>query len=149
MFNIKEIWKPIRNYEGLYEVSTFGRIKSVERYVKSNNNNYRLQKECIRKTALNNNGYVHVILCKDGNYTTYNVHRLVAETFIPNPGCLPEVNHKDEDKENNNVKNLEWVTHLNNIRHSTPTRLKNKLKEKRELQSMIDEIKQKRNISTI
>lgn len=91
----QEIWKSILNYEGLYEVSNKGQIKSVGRYIKSNHNNIRFQEEKIRKLTVNNKGYVTVRLCKNGKYKTFLVHRLVAETFIPNSYGYNEVNHKD------------------------------------------------------
>lgn len=80
---------------------------------------YRIQKERIRKCEVGSNGYLHVLLCKNGKYITHNVHRLVAETFIPNPDNLPEINHKDENKENNCVDNLEWCTRKYNMNYGT------------------------------
>ena len=114
----QEIWKPISNYEGLYEISNKGQIKSVGRYIKSNHNNTRFQEEKIRKLTVNNKGYITVRLCKNGKYKTFLVHRLVAETFIPNPLGYNEINHKDENKTNNKVDNLEWCSHDYNINYS-------------------------------
>lgn len=141
----QEIWKPILNYEGLYEVSNKGQIKSVGRYIKSNHNNTRFQEEKIRKLTVNNKGYVTVRLCKNGNYETFLVHRLVAETFIPNPYGYNEVNHKDEDKTHNSVKNLEWCSHDYNIQYSLISKRKRRRKDKIELEQMISEVKQKRS----
>ena len=95
MFYIKnkEVWKPIFGYEDLYEISNYGRVKSIERLVKSNNNNFRLQKESIRKPTVNNRGYFSIRLCKNGRYKAQFIHRLVAIAFIDNPNNLPEVNH--------------------------------------------------------
>ena len=70
------------------------------------------------KQSRDSNGYKNINLWNNGKGKTYNVHRLVAETYIPNPDNLPEVNHKDEDKTNNNVANLEWSTHADNVQHS-------------------------------
>lgn len=78
----QEIWKPLSNYEGLYEISNKGQIKSVGRYIKSNHNNTRFQEEKIRKLTVNNKGYITVRLCKNGKYKTFLVHRLVAETIV-------------------------------------------------------------------
>ena len=126
VIQIEEIWKPIKNYEGLYEVSNLGRIKGVTRYVKGKVG-YRIQKEKIRKCEVSSNGYLHVLLCKNGKYTTHNVHRLVAGAFIPNPDNLPEINHKDENKENNCVDNLEWCTRKYNMNYgTTQSRIHNK-----------------------
>ncbi|RFZ78320.1 endonuclease [Lacrimispora amygdalina] len=115
----KEVWKPIFGYEDLYEISNYGRVKSIERLVKSNNNNFRLQKESIRKPTVNNRGYFSIRLCKNGKYKAQFIHRLVAIAFIDNPNNLPEVNHKDEDKKNNRVENLEWCTRKYNMNYGT------------------------------
>ena len=101
-----EEWKAIPGYEGLYEVSNMGNVRNVRR-----NTLLRLSKT--------NNRYVRVSLCKNGIKTGLTVHRLVAEAFIPNPDNLPEVNHKDEDKTNNNVENLEWCDHKYNMNYGT------------------------------
>ena len=111
----QEIWKDIEGYEGLYQVSNFGRVKSLEKIDFSGH-----KRKCkILKLALNRYGYVYLILSKNGNKKAYTVHRLVAETFIPNPNKLPFVNHKDENKSNNRVDNLEWCTHEYNINYGT------------------------------
>lgn len=98
-----EIWKDIKGYEGLYQVSNLGHIK---------NRHGR-----ILKPEYSNKGYACVQLRKDNKCKKYRVHRLVAEGFISNPGNLPEVNHKDENKMNNSVENLEWCTHKQNMNH--------------------------------
>ena len=99
----------IYDYTGLYQVSNFGRVRSL---------NYRRSNQIkILKTKANK-GYLQVGLCKDSQREVFSVHRLVATVFIPNPDCLPEVNHLDEDKCNNNVNNLEWVTSKENIEYS-------------------------------
>lgn len=97
--NENEIWKPICGFEGLYEVSNLGRVKSL-----------KYGKEKILKQIKDKFGYLHVILCKNGTKKTSKVHRLVGNAFIPNPNNLPIINHKDEKKENNIVENLEWCT---------------------------------------
>ena len=97
-----EIWKKIEGYEGLYEVSNEGRVRSL---------NYRHTGETkILKPAICYGGYLKVGLWKDGNKKKFTVHRLVARAFLPNILDFPEVNHIDEDKTNNRVKNLEWCT---------------------------------------
>ena len=110
-----EIWRDIKGYEGLYQVSNLGRVKSLERYVKGKDG-LRLVKEIIMSISVcRTNGYFKVILHKDGKQKRYQVHRLVAEAFIPNPDNLPIVNHKDENKINNCVWNLEWCTYSYNL----------------------------------
>lgn len=103
-----QIWKPIEGYEGYYEVSNFGQIKSIQRKV-SRGNNYKPVAERILKLS-NNKGYQTVALSKDGKVKYCQVHRLVAKAFIPNPDGLLYVNHKDENPSNNRVDNLEWCT---------------------------------------
>ena len=106
-----EIWKPVRNYEGLYEVSNMGRVKSL--------NYKRTGKERILKAGKSGNGYLQVNLYKDGNREQPLVHRLVATAFLDNTDNLPEVNHKDEDKTNNCVENLEYCSRLYNMNYGT------------------------------
>lgn len=106
----KEYWKYIKGYEGLYQVSNFGRVKSN-----------KFGKERILKPFTNSTGYLLVSLCKDGKVKAFTVHRLVAEAFIDNPDNLPQVNHRDENKLNNNVDNLEWCTNEYNINYGTRT----------------------------
>lgn len=112
-------WKPIKNYDGLYEVSDAGEIRSVDRFVKTGikYNESRLVKSKPLKPRKKSNGYLTVDLCKDGKVTTTLVHRLVAEAFVPNPLNKYYVNHIDSNRENNSVANLEWVTSSENRRH--------------------------------
>ena len=103
-----EVWKDIDEYEGLYQVSNLGRVKSIG-----------YKKERILKPGRDKDGYLFVSLCKNHKIKYCRIHRLVALTFIPNPNNLPEVNHKDEDKTNNRVKNLEWCDHKYNNNYGT------------------------------
>lgn len=108
-----EVWKDIEGYEGLYQVSDKGRVKSLGNGKSGNS------KKKILKASKTGGGYMLVNLCKEGNIKHYTIHRLVAQAFIDNPDNLPEVNHKDENKENNAVNNLEWCTKEYNINYGT------------------------------
>lgn len=115
-----EEWKDIKGYEGLYQVSNLGRVRSIgygkERILSSSN--------------ICHYGYIKVNLYKEGKKNTFKVHRLVAQAFIPNPNNLPEVNHKDENKLNNHVSNLEWCTTQYNINYGTHNARMSKSKNK-------------------
>lgn len=100
---MEEIWKDIAGYEGLYQVSNLGRVKNIKSGI-------------ILKPAKNSAGYLHVHLTGNKHYY---LHRLVALAFIPNPHNYPEVNHKDENKENNCVDNLEWADRKYNCNYGT------------------------------
>ena len=106
-----ETWKEIAGYEGIYEVSDLGRVKSL--------GNNKSKKEKILKPLNNTRGYLQVMLCKDGHTKRLLVHRLVAKAFIPNPNNLETINHKDEDKTNNFVSNLEWMSIKDNTNYGT------------------------------
>lgn len=97
-----EVWRDIDGYEGLYQISNLGRIKSLPKKTK--------QKTTFLRPGVNSVGYANVVLHKNGEKHNYKVHRLVARAFIPNSEDLPCINHKDENKLNNNVSNLEWCS---------------------------------------
>lgn len=114
-----EIWKDINGYEGLYQVSNLGRVKSFSKTVNNYPNCTRVLPEKIRIGGVNKAlGYRMLSLSKDGKTKQFFVHRLVAEAFVPNPNNYPMVNHKDEDKTNNNSSNLEWCTAKYNMAYS-------------------------------
>lgn len=116
---MKEIWKDIKGYEGLYQISNLGNVKSLDRnYIRKNGRNHHT-KETIRAQSKNLKGYSFVRLSKNNNSKIKYIHRLVAEHFIPNPQMLPQVNHKDENKDNNCVGNLEWCTNVYNCNYGT------------------------------
>ena len=117
--NMKEIWKDIAGYEGLYEVSNFGSVRSIDRYVPHKTFGKKFCKGHMMATHINNAGYVTVNLCKCNMYRSFDIHRLVAIAFLDNPYGLPEVNHIDENKKNNHVENLEWVTKSENNLYGT------------------------------
>lgn len=115
-----EIWKDIPGYEGYYQVSNKGNVKSVERIIHCglNHSVVRHINEFIMKPYNGNSGYLTVILQRNGKNRLWLIHRLVALTFIDNPGGLECVNHKDENKLNNSVENLEWCTNGYNTTYS-------------------------------
>ena len=108
MNSINEQWKPVEGYEGLYEISNLGRVKSL-----------KYGKERIMKPGKDGNGYLLVHLYKNGKPKMFKVHRLVAEAFIPNPFDFSEINHINEDKTNNIVSNIEWCNRLYNSNFGT------------------------------
>lgn len=115
---MEEKWKSIEGYEGLYEISTMGRVKSMERKVK-NGNGYRIVRERILKPHKHNNGYLQLLIHKEGTIKKYYIHRLVAEAFISNPLNFPEVNHLNEDKTDNRLENLEFCDKKHNCNYGT------------------------------
>lgn len=108
----KEIWKDISGYEGIYQVSSNGNVRSL-----------KYGKERILKPFSNGTGYLSVDLCCECIEDYRRIHRLVAEAFIPNPNNLPFINHKDGIKTNNVVSNLEWCTPSENVKHAYKTGL--------------------------
>lgn len=110
-------WKDISGYEGLYQVSSDGQVKSYDLKVKYPTGTVRIQKGRVLKPG-NQSGYCRVNLAKDGKIYPWLIHRLVAITFIPNPENKREVNHIDFDRRNNNIENLEWVTPSENCLHN-------------------------------
>lgn len=121
----KEEWKDIPGYQGVYQISTLGRVKSLERTIvyppsKSYpNGRTRVLKEKVLTPCVDKKGYQFVQLFTNGNFRSKKVHRLVAEAFIPNIHNFEQVNHKDENKKNNCVDNLEWCTLIYNVNYGT------------------------------
>lgn len=117
---MEEIWKDIKGYEGLYQISNLGNVKSF---------NYRKMKTTKNKQInLDKNGYSYVILYGKDKPKLKRIHRLVAEAFIPNPHNLPQVNHKNEIKSDNTIENLEWCnSKYNNTYGDRINKTKNKL----------------------
>ena len=105
---MKEEWRDIKGYENLYQISNYGRVKS-----------FYNNKEQVLKNWINPNGYLLVTLCKNKKKKKISIHRLVAETFLDNPCGYPQINHKDEDKTNNYIENLEWCDAKYNNNYGT------------------------------
>ena len=124
---MEEVWKPIKGYEGLYEVSNTGKVRSLDHVTEVHRSGKTYMcphKGAELKPVRRQHGYLGVMLYGKGGhetrgFKTFSVHRLVAEAFVPNPRGLLEVNHIDEDKTNNRVENLEWVTKRENVNHGT------------------------------
>ena len=113
-----EIWKDVIGYEGLYQVSSLGRIKSVCRRVYNPGlSTYRIQNERILKTFPDKKGYIRVILSKEGKIKIHLLHRIVAKAFLSNPNNYPQINHIDENPRNNSVNNLEWCDNKYNTNY--------------------------------
>lgn len=119
-----EMWEPVKDYEGIYEVSNLGRVRTL-----------RTNKIMSPKHV---NRYLALRLAKEGKLKQKYIHRLVAEAFIPNPENLPQVNHKDENPKNNSVDNLEWCTGKYNVNYGTC--------QERSLKKRIDKIKRCKNV---
>lgn len=113
---MNEIWKEIKGFDGRYLVSNKGNVKNLWR---ANQYKTHIGEPFLLKQSEHRQGYMRVALFKDGVKKQYYVHRLVAEAFIPNPNNLPQVNHKDEDKSNNKVENLEWCDGKYNSNYGT------------------------------
>lgn len=110
---MSEIWKPIKGYEGLYEVSNLGRVKSLS----FRNSRGTFKRDLIMKSE-NCHGYKRLSLSTNDVQKGFSVHRLVSQAFISNPDNKTQINHKDYDKTNNHVENLEWCTAKENTRHA-------------------------------
>lgn len=113
-----EIWKDVQGFEGYYQVSNQGRIKSLSRKVKCGVSNFYMTREIILSPSLDKKGYYRVNLSKNSQRKTCLVHVLVASAFIPNPESKPQVNHKNGIKTDNTENNLEWATNQENIQHA-------------------------------
>lgn len=119
-----EIWKDIPEYEGYYQISNLGRVKSLARKRKNNPNAYYETKDIILKPYAKNKRYYGIYLMKNNTKRYFLIHRLVAEIFVPNPSKKVQVNHIDGNKENNCASNLEWVTASENIIHAYKNNLR-------------------------
>lgn len=123
----KEVWKDIEEYEGYYQVSNLGRVKSVSKFHKTDKNYSSIgyfSKEKILKPFFDRpKGYLSVSLSKNNKIKIQRIHRLVAKAFIPNPNNLKQINHKSGIKTENFVENLEWCSCKDNIKHAWENKL--------------------------
>ena len=135
----QEAWKDIDGYEGYYQVSDRGNVKSLVRPIYGKGGCLRSY-TTERRLAQSKNtfGYSQVTLCKDGKSRNITVHRLVAETFLPNPHGLEQVNHKDENKDDNRIANLEWCTPQYNMRYGKAPKIRAEKRSKPVKQMSLD-----------
>ena len=123
-YNTKEeIWKDVVDYKGIYEVSNFGNVRSVDRIITYKNGVKVPYKGELKSQVVDKYGYNYVSLYENQRHKQGMVHRMVAQAFIPNPEKMPQVNHIDGDKLNNSLENLEWVTPQENLAHAKETGL--------------------------
>jgi len=118
---MEEKWMPVVDYEGLYEISNFGNVRAVERYYYTGTGTKVKRRiySTVKAVSINTHGYPQSIFTKNGNRKKITIHRLVALAFIANPENKSQVNHKDGDKLNNCVENLEWATAAENMAHAS------------------------------
>lgn len=126
---MEEEWRDIKGYEGYYQVSNMGRVKRL----KITGKDGRTYRERILAPVYNTR-YLNVSLCKNGTVTQHSVHRLVCMAFVENPNNYPHVNHKDENRLNNNADNLEWCTAKYNNNYGTVIKRRAKAKQKAVIQ---------------
>lgn len=125
---MNEEWRPCVGFEGFYEVSNFGRVRSIAVYIDKHKRVYQRKAPVLKAIETNRDGYKRVLLCHYGKHHHCAVHRLVAMAFIPNEKNLEEVNHKDENPANNNVENLEWCSRKYNANYGTlPKRISKRM----------------------
>jgi len=106
---MKEIWKDIEGFEGLYQVSNLGKIRSLDKWVNNKYGTKTFKKGRVLKNSLiKSTGYYRVSLSKDNSFISKSVHQIVAKAFLKNPNNYTQINHKDENKSNNSADNLEW-----------------------------------------
>lgn len=137
---MKEVWRDVKDYEGYYQVSNKGRVKSLDRKVKGKNNSTITKKSMIRKLQTSHKGYKVVRLQKQGVAKHCQVHRLVLQAFRGNKNNKPQVNHIDCNKTNNDINNLEWATAQENMDHAKTNNLLGEFSKKR-LESVMDNLK--------
>lgn len=118
---MQEIWKNIKDYEGLYQVSNFGKVKRLQH--KRCDRNQIMKERLVKVIKPSNNWYPYLSLCKNGKTKNVYLHRLIAIAFIPNPNNYPCINHKDGNKQNNKIDNLEWCSFSHNNKEAHKLKL--------------------------
>ena len=118
---MEEVWKDIKGYEGLYQVSNLGRVKALEKRVDIGKCHKNFKEHFLAEGI--SRGYKFVVLCRDGKNVTRRIHRLVAETFMPNDNKSLQVDHIDRNRSDNRLCNLRWVTKLENMHNTHITKL--------------------------
>lgn len=119
---MEEIWKDVAGYENIYQISNFGRVKSIDRLANHVNGMRFVSGRILKPNTCQS--YLNVSLSKNGKMKRFTIHRLVAVAFISNPNNLPQINHIDGDKLNNNFANLEWCSASDNQKHAYKIKLK-------------------------
>ncbi|MEO0849205.1 MAG: NUMOD4 domain-containing protein [Cyanobacteria bacterium J06648_1] len=119
-----EVFADIRGYEGYYQVSNYGKVRSLDRVIKEKTGKTQTLKGRVLKLRINPGGYYYIGLGKNGTKATFAIHQLVAQVFLDNPENKPIVNHIDGKKLNNSVANLEWATYSENLKHAYKTGLR-------------------------
>ena len=114
----EEVWLPVIGYDGLYEVSSWGKVKSLRRKTLGIWGGGKMSNGKLLKQTISKFGYIRITLSKNGKPIQFSVHRIVAKAFIENPKELPCINHKDSNRTNNHIENLEWVTYKENSHHA-------------------------------
>jgi hypothetical protein len=140
---MNEIWKDVSGYEGLYQVSNLGNVKSLDRMEKLKNGAIRKRQGRYLSLKVDKYGYLIAVLTKNARHKDFKVHRLVAAAFIGNPNDYDQVNHKDENKKNNVVTNLEWCNAKYNTNYGTRNqRLTGRLYTAETRKKISDKVKQ-------
>ena len=143
LISIRPQWKDIIGYENEYQINQFGEIRTLK-------DSPKLKKYNVLKPQINKrNGYVYQMLYKNGKEKLLRVHRLVAMAFLPNPNNLPQVNHKDGNKQNNSVDNLEWCEQSYNMKHAFKTGLEKPSEKQKAAVRKTNEKKRKRVVRTM
>ena len=125
---MREVWKDLKGYEGYYQVSSMGRVRTLDRVIRKSDGTTQKRRGKISKLGSDKNNYNTINLWKDGKATFSRVCRLVAQTFLENPENKPTVNHKNGVRNDDRVSNLEWMTYSENSQHSFDTGLQENLK---------------------
>lgn len=139
-----EIWKDVKGYEGIYQVSNFGRVKVMDRYIvrkkmSKSENSYFVKGKILSPGLDSVTGYYGIKLCKNGVKESFKIHKLVAIAFIENPFGKKYINHINSVRTDNNVSNLEWVTQSENMKHAFNSGRCKKITDEKEGKLILDQ----------